>query len=169
MKAAKAAEFIVTAQHAWISLQSKVLGELNKMSKKVRTLLFVSCFVIFFTYGFRFFVLYNRWGVDPLRVLHLLIALFYYGLGIFVLRMGIQGSRTERRDYSILMYASLFTVIYWSFRWGKVVFSPENDPNPRAHLHLASLYLVMGGLLLAAGWSGRKRLQDPKNQDRILG
>ncbi len=135
------------------------------MSKKVRTLLYLSCFVIFFTYGFRFYVLYSRWEVDPLRVLHLLIALFYYSLGIFVLRMGIQGSRTGRRDYSILMYASLFTVIYWAFRWGKVVFYPENDPNPRAHLHLASLYLVMGGLLLITGWCGRKRLQENRGKD----
>jgi len=126
------------------------------MSKKVRTLLFLSSFIIFFTYGFRFFVLYNRWGVDPLRVLHLLIGLAYYSLGGLLLRMGIQGGRTELRDYSILTAASLITVIYWGFRWSKVVFYPGEDPNPRAHLHLASLYLVMGGLLLAAGWSGRK-------------
>ncbi|MFQ5580105.1 MAG: hypothetical protein ACE5FZ_05785 [Nitrospiria bacterium] len=130
------------------------------MSKKVRTLLFLSSLVIFFTWGFRLFVLYNRWQLDPLRIPHLLITLAYFGLGGFLLRLGIQGARTKRRDYSILIYASVFTVVYWSYRWGKVVLYPENDPNPRSHLHLASLYLVMGGLLLVAGWCGRKRLQE---------
>lgn len=128
------------------------------MSKKVRALLIVSGLIIFFSWGFRLYVLYSRWGTDRFLFSDLFIVLTSFGIGIFLLWMARQGSKAVRRDYAVLLYASLFTIIWWGYRWIKVTLHPENDPNPRAHLHLASLYLVMGGLLLLTAWKGRKRL-----------
>lgn len=71
--------------------------------------------------------------------------------------MARQGEKAPLQAYSALIASSVFTIFWWGNRWIKVTLHPENDPNPRAHLHLASLFLVMGGLLLLAGCLGRKK------------
>ncbi len=129
------------------------------MSKKVRALLIVSGLIIFLSYAFRFYVLFTRWGTDQFSVLNALIALAFFSIGLFLFWMVKQKEKLISRDYSILIASSIFTILWWGNRWQKVWFHPENDPNPRAHLHLASLYLVMGGLLLLTGWMGRKKHQ----------
>ncbi len=127
------------------------------MSKKVLWLLRVSGTIIFLSWGFRLYVLFSRWGTDRFSFVDLFIVLTSFGIGIFLLWMAKRRDKVLRRDYTVLMATSIFTILWWGNRWQKVWFHPENDPNPRAHLHLASLYLVMGFLLLLAGWQGRKK------------
>lgn len=127
------------------------------MSKKIRILLTVSGLIIFFSWGFRLFVLYNRWGTDPSSFFNLFIVLLSFGIGVFLLWMARRGEKAPPTAYTALILTSIFNIFWWGNRWMKVTLHPENDPNPRAHLHLATLYLVMGGLLLWAGWTGRKK------------
>lgn len=127
------------------------------MTKKVRALIILTGLVIFFSWGFRLYVLYLHWGSDRFMVPHLLVAVISFSIGAFLLSMGVRGGRAERRDYSILSGAALFTILWWGFRAIKVLLHPEEDPNPTAHLHLSLLFLVLGGLLLITGWQGRSR------------
>ena len=126
------------------------------MSKKARALLLLTGLVIFFSWGFRLYVLYLHWGNDPFMLPHAIVAVVSFGIGAFLLSMGARGSRATRRDYTLLIGAALFTILWWGFRLIKVLLYPESDPNPTAHLHLSVLFVVLGGLLFAAGWKGRK-------------
>lgn len=127
------------------------------MSKKVRWLLSISGLIIFLSWSFRLYVLFTRWGTDRFSFVDLFIVLTSFSIGVFLLWMAKQGAKASARDYMILIATSLFNLAWWGNRWIQVTLHPEKDPNPRAHLHLASLYLVMGFLLLLAGWTGRKR------------
>ncbi|NOY83923.1 hypothetical protein MNBD_NITROSPIRAE01-1299 [hydrothermal vent metagenome] len=136
------------------------------MTKKVRALLITSGLIIFLSWAFRFYVLFTRWGTDRFSMFNAFIALIFFSIGLFLLWMVKQDKKLIRRDYTILIVSAIFTLFWWGNRWQKVWFHPENDPNPRPHLHLASLYLVMGALLLLTGWMGRKKLaQESKNRD----
>ncbi|MBI3803777.1 MAG: hypothetical protein HY282_08455 [Nitrospirae bacterium] len=128
------------------------------MSKKVRALIIITGLVIFFSWGFRLYVLYLHWGNDPFMTPHAAVAVISFAIGAFLLSMGIRGSKSTRRDYTILTGAALFTVLWWGFRAIKVLLHPESDPNPTAHLHLSVLFIVLGALLLTAGWQGRNRV-----------
>ncbi len=127
------------------------------MSKKVRTLLILTGLVIFFSWGFRFYVIYLHWGNDPYMVPHLFGAIISFSIGVFLLAMGVRGSKAARREYTILIGAALFTLSWWGVRAVNVLLHPERDPNPTAHLHLSTLFLVLGGLLLITGWQGRNK------------
>ena len=127
------------------------------MSKKVRTLLIITGLVIFFSWGFRLFVIYLHWGNDPFMVPHLFGAIVSFGIGVFLLWMAYLGKRSGRREYTTLLAAAIFTIVWWGFRATNVLLHPERDPNPTAHLHLSTLFLVLGGLLLITGWQGRKK------------
>lgn len=127
------------------------------MSKKARALIILTGLVIFFSWGFRLYVLYLHWGNDPFMLPHALVAVISFSIGVFLLSMAMRGSRATRRDYTILIGAALFTILWWGFRAMKVLLYPEGDPNPTAHLHLSVLFLVLGTLLLITGWQGRNR------------
>lgn len=129
------------------------------MSKKVRWLLSISGLIIFLSWAFRLYVLFTRWGTDRFSFVDLFIVLTSFSIGVFLLWMARQGNKVIARHYTILMATAIFNILWWGNRWQRVWFHPENDPNPRAHLHLASLYLVMGFLLLLAGWTGWKKLE----------
>ncbi len=128
------------------------------MSKKVRALFITSGLIIFLSWAFRLYVLFTRWGTDRFSAFDTFIVLLSFSMGLFILWMAKQGEKLIRRDYTLLIAIAVFNLFWWGNRWIKVTLHPENDPNPRAHLHLASLYLVMSGLLLLTGWLGRKKL-----------
>jgi hypothetical protein len=127
------------------------------MSKKVRALLILTGAVIFFSWGFRLYVLFLRWENDPFRLPHAVVALISFSIGVFLLWLAFQGSKAGRREYTALIGAALFTISWWGYRLANVLLHPERDPNPTAHRHLSILFMVLGGLLLAAGWKGREK------------
>lgn len=131
------------------------------MSKKVRALLIVTGAVIFFSWGFRLYVLFLRWESDPFRLPHALVALISFSIGGFLLWMAFQGKKAGPREYTILIVAALFTIVWWGYRAANVLLHPELDPNPTAHLHLSTLFLVLGALLLITGWQGRNKSATP--------
>ena len=127
------------------------------MSKKVRALIILTGLVIFFSWGFRLYVLYLHWGNDPFMLFLAAVVVFFFVFGAFLLSKGFRGGRFLSRDNTILSGAALFTICWWGFRAIKVLVHPEEDPNPTAHLHLSVLFLVLGTLLLITGWQGRNR------------
>ncbi len=130
------------------------------MSKPTRVLLTVTGAVIFGAWGFRLFVLFRQWETDPFAFIHLVRLLISVGIGAFLLRVGIRGERATAGDYLGVMIGALFTIALWGYQWIGLISGPVGgDTRERAHLHLASLFLVLGGLLFAVGWRGWRRIR----------
>ena len=130
------------------------------MSKAVRALLTITGAVIFSAWGFRLSVLFRHWETDPFALIHLVHLLISVGIGAFLFRVGMRGDRATPGDYIGVMLGAAFTIFVWGRRWiGLIAGPPGGDTRERAHLHLASLFLVLGGLLFAVGWRGWRRLQ----------
>jgi hypothetical protein len=127
------------------------------MSKKVRALLISVGLSIVSAWGFRLFVLARNWETDSFAFIHLLSLLVSVGVGIFLLRVGLRGDRANRSDYTGVILSALFLICFWGYRWIGLIAQPGADTRERAHLHLASLFLVLGGLLFRVGWTGRNR------------
>jgi len=125
------------------------------MSRSVRIFLMVTGAIIFGAWGFRLSVLFRHWETDPFALIHLVHLLISVGIGAFLFRMGMRGSRASARDYAGVMIGAVFTIIVWGNRWIGLITGPSGgDTRERAHLHLSSLFLVLGCLLLVIGWRG---------------
>jgi hypothetical protein len=124
----------------------------STLPKSVRALLLVTGAVIFGAWGFRLFVLFQNWETDPFAFIHLLRLLASVGVGAFLLWVGMRGDRATQADWIGVILSALFTILFWGDRWIGLIGQPGRDTRERAHLHLASLFLVLGGLLLAIGW-----------------
>jgi hypothetical protein len=129
------------------------------MSKKVRVLLILSGILILPSWGFRLYILSLKWATDPHRILTLVTSLTSVLVGGFLIWIGIKGNKADRRDYSLLIYSALYTLGFWTYRLVGLILHPESDPNPRAHFRLTGTFLVLGALLLAAGWNGKRRTE----------
>jgi len=130
------------------------------MSKSVRALLTLTGAIIFGAWGFRLSVLFRHWETDPFAFIHLVHLLVSVGIGAFLFRVGMRGDRATARDYLGVMLSAVFTIVVWGKRWIGFITGPTGgDTRERAHLHLASLFLVLGGLLLMVGGRGWRRIQ----------
>jgi len=134
------------------------------MSSKVRLFLLLSGLFIFFSWGFRLYVLTIRWETDPLRVWTISFATLFVLIGLFLIRLAKLGPMANRRDYIQLICIAIFIILYWGYRLLKLILYPDIDPNPRAHLHLSATFLVIGGFLLLIGWKGKR----DKKRDKKL-
>lgn len=130
------------------------------MSRKVRVLLIVSGLLILPSWGFRLYILFLKWQSDPNRLITLFTCIVSVMIGGFLVWMGIKGGRAGRRDYTGLIYSALFTLGFWTYRLVGLILHPETDPNPKAHFRLTTTFLLLGGLLLTAGWKGRDKLRN---------
>ncbi len=128
------------------------------MSKRVRALLMVVGGIIVAAWGFRLSVLFRHWETDPFAFIHLISLLVSVGVGLFLFRVGIRGNRANLWDYTGVILSALFLICFWGYRWIGLIGQPGADTRERAHLHLASLFLVLGGLLFVVGWQGRRRM-----------
>ncbi len=127
------------------------------MSNGARILLIVTGAVIFSSWGFRLSVLFRHRGDDPFALIHLASLLVSVMIGAFLFRVGLRGDGATRRDYIGVMASALFTTLFWGYRWVGLIGQPSADTRERAHLHLSSLFLILGALLFAIGWRGRAR------------
>jgi len=130
------------------------------MSRPTRALLTITGAIIFGAWGFRLSVLFRHWETDPFAFIHLVHLLISVGIGAFFFRVGLRGDRATASDHAGVMLGAVFTVIVWGNRWIGLITGPTgSDTRERAHLHLASLFLVLGGLLFTVGWRGWRRIQ----------
>jgi hypothetical protein len=128
----------------------------STLPKSVRATLCVTGAAIFGAWGFRLFVLFRNWETDAFAFIHLLRLLASVGVGAFLFWVGMRGDRATRADWIGVILSALFTIFFWGERWIGLIGQPGRDTRERAHLHLASLFLVLGGTLLAIGWRGLK-------------
>ncbi|MEK7286095.1 MAG: hypothetical protein AAB035_02210 [Nitrospirota bacterium] len=118
------------------------------ISKSVRIFFALLGGWIFFSWGFRLYILTIRWETDPFRLRTLFFAIVFLGIGFFIARLAWLGKLLNRSMAMGLIIAAVFTIGYWGFRLSRLFLYPDIDPNPRSHLHLAVTYIVLGLALL---------------------
>ncbi len=127
------------------------------MSKTIRGLILSSGAVIFGAWGFRLMTLLRHWKSDVSRWPHLLTLVVWMGIGAFLLHVGRRGDQASRRDYTGVVCSATAMLAFWGYRWMTLIMAPEGmDTRERAHLHLSSLFLVLGILLFVVGWHKRR-------------
>jgi hypothetical protein len=131
------------------------------MSRWIKRFLFLSGFWIFFSWGFRLYILWVRWETDPSPAPTLVFGLLYLLIGGFLVYLGRLGDRAHTRHYTGLIGAAIFMIGYWAVRLARFFLYPAVDPNPRSHLHMTVTFLVVGVLLLVIGIKGRHSRANP--------
>jgi hypothetical protein len=126
----------------------------------VRLFLFFSGLWIFFSWGFRLYILWVRWETNPAWVTPLSFGLLFFIIGSLLIWIARLGERAGRRHYDAITASSLFIICYWCYRLARNLLDAATDPNPRSHLHLAMTFLVVGALLLATGLRGSAASQN---------
>ena len=84
-----------------------------------------------------------------------MFGLLFFSIGLLCIRMGMLGQQAGLRHYNTLIASSAFMICFWAYRLMQGLLGSKIDPNPRAHLHLAVTFLVVGILLLVTGLKGR--------------
>ncbi len=136
---------------------------------KARLFLLLSGIFIFFAWGFRLYILTIRWGTDPFRIFTIFFALIFVLIGLFLIWLGELWPMATKRNYTQLLYAAIFMVLFWAYRLVNLILYPDVDPNPRAHLHLSITFIVIGVLLFAIGWKGRSKEDKNLTEPMSLG
>lgn len=122
-------------------------------------MLIVFALLLLLTWGFRVYILFLTAPGDPSLLSHSLVALASLGSAALLLSLGIQAFRrgARERDPIWLAVIGLWITGVGLHRLFDLLRSPGEDPNPRAHLHLALLFLLMGVILMGMAWAGKRR------------
>jgi uncharacterized membrane protein YidH (DUF202 family) len=109
-------------------------------------------------WGFRVWVLILLSKGDSWLVVHTVVTLISLGIAVLLLRIGLRTlrRRASRRDPAWIAAGGLWIAGVGVHRLIAVLTRPMTDPNPRAHLHLSVLFMVLGGLLLGIAWLWRR-------------
>lgn len=126
------------------------------MSRTVRALLVGGGGALLLSWVFRLYILSLHGWTDPYLIPHLFVALSSLLVGFFLIWLGVRGKRTTRKEFSSLIASGVFLLITWLFRFGSILIDPSKDPNPRAHLRLSALFLLLGVFVIRIGVKGRR-------------
>ncbi|HUJ80210.1 MAG TPA: hypothetical protein VLY45_07850 [Nitrospiria bacterium] len=109
-------------------------------------------------WGFRVWVLYLLSEGDSWLIVHTVVTLISLGVAVLILRIGILSirRRPSRHDPAWIATSGLWIAGVGIHRLIAVLTHPSTDPNPRGHLHLSVLFLVLGALLLGIAWIWRR-------------
>jgi hypothetical protein len=105
---------------------------------------------------------------DPALISHALVTLVSLGASVL---LSLIGWRTFRRrahstDGAWLTVIGLWIAGVGVHRLVAVLTHPVTDPNPRAHLHLSVLFMVIGAFLLGMAWFWRRNAPGSALRDR---
>jgi hypothetical protein len=124
------------------------------LSRYLKSLLWVAGGWIFFSFGFRLYILLIRWETTSDRLTPLVSATIFIVIGLSFIRMARLADRATSSHYRVLCLTAGFIILFWAYRLVPLLFYPHTDPNPRSHIHLSAGFLVLGLLLLYGGIKG---------------
>jgi hypothetical protein len=113
-------------------------------------------FFLVFSWAFRLMVVYLNREIDRFLIPHAAIALFSVLAGGYLIRLAFQRTAALPRQYGLLLVLALVMLAGWVWRVYVVLSDLSRDPNPRAHLHLAGVLILLSGYLAWIGWKGRR-------------
>jgi len=127
---------------------------LRGSSKWIGTLLIVIGSLQFAAWGFRVWILFLLSEGDRWLITHSVVTLVSLGTAVLLLRIGIRARRQQHSSKDPLWIAAsgLWISGVGFHRLISVLTHPATDPNPRAHLHLSVLFIVIGAILLGITW-----------------
>jgi hypothetical protein len=113
---------------------------------------------LFITWGIRAYIL-ALMPTDPFPLVHWAMTVASLGAAALLFRIGYRAMRQQEqtRDGRWLAMIGLWILAIGLNRFILVLAQPAHDPNPRAHLHLSVLFLVIGVILLGSAWWWRRR------------
>jgi hypothetical protein len=105
-------------------------------------------------WGFRVWVLILLSEGDRWLIVHTIVTLVSLIAALLLLRIGIRARRQQpsRRDPAWIGASGVWIAGVGVHRFVAVLTHPMTDPNPRAHLHLSVLFMVLGAVLLGVAW-----------------
>lgn len=105
-------------------------------------------------WGFRVWVLILLSAGDRWLVVHTVVTLVSLGAALLLWRIGVRARREQpsRHDPAWIVASGLWIAGVGVHRLVAVLSHPMTDPNPRAHLHLSVLFMVLGAVLLGVAW-----------------
>jgi len=127
---------------------------LRGYGKRLGTLLIVIGLLQCTAWGFRVWILLLLGEGDPWLITHSVVTLVSLGAAGLLLRIGIRARRhhPSRSDPLWIAVSGLWIAGVGIHRLIAVLTQPMTDPNPRAHLHLSVLFMVLGAVLLGVAW-----------------
>lgn len=112
--------------------------------------------LLLFSWSFRLRVIFFHRFSDPYLVGHLLVAFFSLSAGGYLLGLSLRRTGLGRRQAPLLILFAFGMGMHWIWRIFRIWADPASDPNPRAHLYLAGLLLLVSGYLARIGWRTRR-------------
>jgi len=105
---------------------------------------------------------------DSSLISHSLVAVVSLGAAVMLFLIGLRTVRRRARpaDPSWMTGIGLWIAGVGVHRLVAVVTNPSTDPNPRAHLHLSVVFMVIGALLLGTAWFWKRADAVSSLQDR---
>jgi hypothetical protein len=142
---------------------------LRGYSKWLGSLLIVIGLLQGAAWGFRVWVLFLLREGDRWFITHSLVTLVSLGTAFLLLRIGIRTRRQQhsRNDPLWIAASGLWTAGVGIHRLLSVLTQPAMDPNPRAHLHLSVLFMVLGAILLGIAWYWKRSDLHPTVRNSI--
>ncbi|MEW6324180.1 MAG: hypothetical protein AB1515_02215 [Nitrospirota bacterium] len=121
-------------------------------------LLILAGLLLLASWGIRAYILRLTAPGDPWLWVHAAITLVSLAAAVWLLHLGYRTltRRIGAADGRWLAAAGLWILAIGLNRLVLVLTKP--DPNPRAHLHLSVLFIVIGGALLGMAWLWKRLL-----------
>jgi len=110
-------------------------------------------------WSFRTYIIFLNAPGDTFLVPHALVTLVSLIAAVLLIRIGRRAYRAQplATDTRWLAAIGLWFLGVGANRFVLVTTQPSHDPDPRAHLHLAVSFLVLGLLLLIAAWHWKQQ------------
>jgi len=126
----------------------------RRFGKGLGSLLIIIGLLLCTAWGFRVWILLLLGTGDPWLVTHSVVTAVSLGGAILLLRIGMRTIRQapSRNDPLWIAGSGLWISGVGIHRLIAVLTQPTTDPNPRAHLHLSVLFMVLGAVLLGVAW-----------------
>jgi len=140
----------------------------RKYAKGLGSLLIAIGLLLCIAWGFRVWILLLLNAGDPWLVTHSLVAAVSLGAAVLLLRIGLRTIHRlpTRHDPLWITLIGLWIAGVGVHRLVAVTTQPMTDPNPRAHLHLSVLFMVIGAVLLGVAWFWKPTAVDSSLQEK---